>query len=561
MPTFAESSVPVDTAVYARFSTNLQNDKSTADQIAVCRKYALNEGMTVVKTFEDKAKSGASMHNRDGLLRLLDFAMGGDCDVIIVEHLDRLSRDMEDMAGMFKRLKHMGIRLMEVGSGEANTLTVGMKAMFAQMFREENVHKVKRGMHGLIQRGLAAGGQAYGYRPDPQQKGRYVRADDELAVVLRIFQEYSAGVSPAKIARALNAEHIRPPRNTLWSPSTLVGEASRGSGILRNPIYVGRIVWNKNRMIKDPDTGNRLSRPNPPEEWVVTEQDDLRIMPDELFEAVQEQLTSRSSGPLIDKARRERRPKRLLSGLLKCSACGSGMSTSGKDKSGKTRLRCSAHVNSGSCPAPKTYYLENVERLVLNSLLGHLHHPELIESFVAEYQAERRKLNADKHSRIGELQNRINFLDKDNDRLLDWARRDLGDPVKLLTQMKEQAQEIDRLKVELGNCEEPDNKVDLHPAAIKRYAKGITTARELYETAQLDGSGEHADIVRELITQVVVMPNDISPLGLEIEVSVRFEPFGYKEGQPRRAGLAAATAYRGVKGVAEEGLEPPTRGL
>ncbi|WP_374708695.1 recombinase family protein [Shinella sp. CPCC 101442] len=148
------------------------------------------------------------------------------------------------------------------------------------------------------------------------------------------------------------------PRGKLWSPSTLIGSAERGSGILQNPIYIGHLVWNKNRMVKDPDTGRRVSRSNPPSEWEHASIPELRIISDHLFEAVRQQLTGRSinNGEIGS----QRRPKRLLSGLLKCGACGSGMAVSGLDKTGRTRLRCSAHVNSGACTAPKTFYLDDV---------------------------------------------------------------------------------------------------------------------------------------------------------------------------------------------------------
>lgn len=34
----------------------------------------------------------------------------------------------------------------------------------------------------------------------------------------------------------------------------------RGTSIIQNELYAGRLVWNKVRMIKDPDTGKRLSQ-------------------------------------------------------------------------------------------------------------------------------------------------------------------------------------------------------------------------------------------------------------------------------------------------------------
>jgi DNA invertase Pin-like site-specific DNA recombinase len=64
--------------------------------------------------YEDKARSGGSIMGRDGLLRLLDQAKDRSFDVVVVEALDRLSRDMEDLAGIHKRLSFLGIEIRAV---------------------------------------------------------------------------------------------------------------------------------------------------------------------------------------------------------------------------------------------------------------------------------------------------------------------------------------------------------------------------------------------------------------------------------------------------------------
>ena len=58
--------------------------------------------------------------------------------------------------------------------------------------------------------------------------------------------------------------------------------ALRRTGILHNELYVGRLVWNKQRYLKDPNTGKRLARINPESEWIVTNVPELRIVDDDL---------------------------------------------------------------------------------------------------------------------------------------------------------------------------------------------------------------------------------------------------------------------------------------
>jgi site-specific DNA recombinase len=101
---------------------------SIEDQIAVCRELARRENLNVVTTFEDRARSGASIFNRDGLLALMEQSQAGAFDVLIVEALDRLSRDMEDLAGIHKRLTFRDIEIRAVHDGIADTVTMACAA-------------------------------------------------------------------------------------------------------------------------------------------------------------------------------------------------------------------------------------------------------------------------------------------------------------------------------------------------------------------------------------------------------------------------------------------------
>jgi DNA invertase Pin-like site-specific DNA recombinase len=183
-------------AVYARFSTELQNEKSTEDQIALCRAYAARHQLNVVATFEDRARSGASVFGRDGLMQLMDAARQQRFTVVIVEALDRLSRDMEDLAGIHKRLSFQGIEIQAVHDGTADSVLIGIRSLVGQMQREDGAKKVRRGMAGVIRDGRHAGGRAYGYRAVPGKPGELEIVEDEAAIVRRIFTAYVAGRTP-----------------------------------------------------------------------------------------------------------------------------------------------------------------------------------------------------------------------------------------------------------------------------------------------------------------------------------------------------------------------------
>ena len=90
-------------AIYARYSTDLQSACSIEDQLRLCRARIEAEGWSLVNSYTDYAISGAS-RLRPGYQKLLEDARAGTFDVVVAEALDRLSRDQEDTAALYKQL-------------------------------------------------------------------------------------------------------------------------------------------------------------------------------------------------------------------------------------------------------------------------------------------------------------------------------------------------------------------------------------------------------------------------------------------------------------------------
>lgn len=552
-------SEPRRAILYARYSTDLQNEKSVDDQLALCRAYAKREGYKVMGEYHDAAKSGASIRGRDGLQDLLAVAYSGKCDAVIAEAQDRISRDMEDMAHIYKRLTHRGVKILAVhDGGEVSTAMMGLKAMVAQEFREANAKKVKRGMEGLIERGKTAGGRAYGYTPDPANRGVPMIVPEQAEIVLRIFQEYHDGKSPKAICRELNAEGIDAPRGKLWAPSALYGFASRGTGMLRNPIYKGIIVWGKVTMLKDPDTGKRISRPKPKSERISADAPELEIVPPALFDAVQAQLEARSMAGTGKNVGAQNRPKLLLSGLIKCAACGSGMAVAGNDKSGRRRVRCSAHTNSGACPNPQTFYLGDVEALVIDTLADELATEAQVNRYARAWLEGRHKEAAKDIARRAKAETRLKAIGKELERITTMMIKGLGDEQALDAASKELGVERDRLKADLDK-QPPASNIVIHPTAVAAFAKSLATSRDYLHSAKakleltlqnLRDRGDLHQLVREVVASVTLSRDKDGRMCAEI--TTKLDHFTVKGGQQPLGAVAM---------VAEEGLEPPTRGL
>ena len=72
-------------AIYARFSTEHQSEKSIEDQVRLCQQRVQQQGYKSVGVFQDEARSGTSMLGRDGLERLMQHAKSGNFDVLILK--------------------------------------------------------------------------------------------------------------------------------------------------------------------------------------------------------------------------------------------------------------------------------------------------------------------------------------------------------------------------------------------------------------------------------------------------------------------------------------------
>src|SRR5262244_2100388 len=96
-------------AVYARYSSDLQSAASIEDQVRLCRARIESEGWQLAAVYTDAAFSGAS-RLRPGYQKLLEDARVGAFDVVLAEALDRLSRDQEDVAGLYKQLSFADVK-------------------------------------------------------------------------------------------------------------------------------------------------------------------------------------------------------------------------------------------------------------------------------------------------------------------------------------------------------------------------------------------------------------------------------------------------------------------
>ena len=100
----------------ARYSSNLQKPSSIGDQVRLCQERADSIGGDVVRVHSDYESTATTGLSQSALDTLLLDAKRGHIDIVVVEALDRISRDQEHIHGIHKRLQFSKIRLVNLGN-------------------------------------------------------------------------------------------------------------------------------------------------------------------------------------------------------------------------------------------------------------------------------------------------------------------------------------------------------------------------------------------------------------------------------------------------------------
>ncbi len=338
-------------AIYARFSSELQNPRSCEDQIADLKAAARDGATGAPLVFSDSATSGTRW-DRPGLQALLREVEAGRVAEVRVEHPDRLTRDVGDADRIRKLLEHYGVRLVcgngVVLDGSAGaSLTYGITAVLSENYLRDLGAKTLRGLRGNAQAGKATGGRAYGYRTG--EGGQIEVVEAEARIVREIFAMYLDGYGYARIAAELNARGVEPPRGH----SRRAGSGWMASAIreqLRNSKYAGDWAFGVRAWRKHPETRKRLPRRRDDADVMRLHRPELAIIDRATWDTVQAKLAehaARYTRAAGERTVLHQRTSYLLSGLLRCSECGSLMQIAANSTA--HYYRCSANKKRGTC--------------------------------------------------------------------------------------------------------------------------------------------------------------------------------------------------------------------
>lgn len=484
-------------ALYARYSSHLQNPKSIQDQLAECHRYIRNLGGTVIAEFTDPALSGSTALSRPGLQALLQDCRNERFTAVCTEALDRISRDVGDTAIIRKRLEFNRVTLITIGEGIVGPIVAAFKGTMNEMFLQDLAQKTRRGQIGLIHQGRQIGRPAYGYRLANRIEGSQVIRGlreidpDTSRIVRRIYHMYLEGLSARAIVRNLNEDRIPPPHSAkAWNHSALTG-AHSFFGILTNPIYKGDVHYGVIETVIDPATAKRVYRTQPRDTWEVKHVPHLQIVDDETWDAVQQRIHARSL------------PRRHLTGapalargampltpLLRCSRCKGPVRTIARD-----RWACNDSRTLGKCTM-RTFVLRNIDRLCARQLTSWIRRRKEWNRILQEAQNRIVEVQAHLKAEISDCNLRMK-------RLIDAVERGADTP-PMRNRILEISQEIRKLETELhgyatGSRLSPDS-LDLRPVLLD-HARHLQTAIESDEpetripaTIQLAKLLDHVDM-------------------------------------------------------------------
>jgi site-specific DNA recombinase len=180
-----------------------------------------------------------------------------------------------------------------------------------------------------------------------------------------------------------------------------------------------------------------------------------------------------------------------------------------------------------------------VETAVLAGLRAEMKSPKVLAEYVKTYHEERKRLSAEADANRTRLQRRAEKLKREIDRLVDHLAKGIGDPYVIGPRSTELHHEREAVLAELAKAPPAFEVVSLHPAILKRYEEQL----------------ENLQDARELVETVTVYRDPSEPGAVEIEIAGRLNSILGERAYPN--GVKRVWGFL----VAEEGLEPPTRGL
>lgn len=368
-------------AVYARISQDRTGDAvNVGEQRERCLARCAERGWQVVAIHEDNNRSAwRKGGKRPAFTDLMADVMGGNVDVVVVDRLDRLTRDPGDDWAVQTALGEAGAMLEVVsGAGSLDPSKVddrmmqGFNALVGWRESAEKARRIRLKAATKAERGDHHGRRGFGHTHD-----RSATIPAEADLIREAVDRVLAGETVPAIVRDWNERGIitagpgggcpcgecpaeDTPTGGRWYPTTL-------TQVLRQPRLMGARVHNGTITVADAFAP---------------------IIDPDTYEQLQAALTRRPDGP------QHRKPRnRLLGGFLICGreGCGkkmqSGFGARMADGHRPPRFACPTKA-AGGCGSMAVFD-HNAEPVVVDALFTYLGSEDFTRALVRQQAAGR----------------------------------------------------------------------------------------------------------------------------------------------------------------------------
>ena len=376
----------MNAVIYARYSSDNQREESIEGQLRECKEYADQNGITVVRTYIDRALS-AKTDSRPQFQQMIHDSATHTFEAVLVWKLDRFSRNRYDSAHYKRILKNNRVHVVSVTEPISNTpegiMLESLLEGMAEYYSAELAEKVSRGhKENALKAKFNGGPVPLGYRIDSEH---HYQIDPTTApVVQEAFQRYAAGESIRSIIESLNARGIRNSRGNRFTKNSF-------QTLLKNRRYLGEYRY-KDTVIPDAIPA---------------------IIDPECFDAVQRRCEIHRQAPAHNKAD----VHYLLTTKLFCGKCGTMMAgESGRSHTGTVHCyyKCGTRKRSGkeACSL-KPVRKEPLEQFVVKTALEKVLNDRVIDLLadkLLEYQSKENTRLPVLQAELKEVKRRIDNL-------------------------------------------------------------------------------------------------------------------------------------------------------
>lgn len=227
--------------IYARFSSDRQREESIEGQIRECTEYAQRQGITIINTYVDRAKSASKdVDKRENFLRMIRDSGKRLFDVVLVWKLDRFARSRYDSAHFKNILKKNGVKVVSatenITDGPEGIILESMLEGMAEYYSAELSEKIHRGQKENALKGKNNGGTVpLGYTLNKETQ--HLEINPVTApIVQEIFQRYAAGDTIKSIKDDFNKRGLKTNRGYPFRYSTF-------HTVLTNRKYIGEYKY------------------------------------------------------------------------------------------------------------------------------------------------------------------------------------------------------------------------------------------------------------------------------------------------------------------------------